>query len=160
MWKAIAIALVVAEMLVVVLGGDSIKATAQTPPPSTRGAAAPKDMTLELGSDLSLKLVQIPAGKFLMGSPETEKDRVQDEVQHEVTLSKPFYMGITHVTVGQFAGFATDSGYQTDAEKDGWSYGAGATKVAGCSWVNPTFDQTRDHPVVHVTWGDAQAFCD
>ena len=65
--------------------------------------------------------MRIPAGKFLMGSPETEKDRDMDEVQHEVTISKPFYMGITHVTVDQFAAFVKDSGYKTDAEKDGWS---------------------------------------
>ena len=41
----------------------------------------------------------IPAGKFLMGSPETEKDCQIDEVQREVTITKPFFLVITHVTV-------------------------------------------------------------
>jgi formylglycine-generating enzyme required for sulfatase activity len=81
------------------------------------------NLTLDLGGGTTMKLVLIPAGKFMMGSPATEKDRDKNEVQHEVTISKPFYMGITHVTVDQFAAFVKDSGYKTDAEKAGWSLG-------------------------------------
>lgn len=113
-----------------------------------------------------MKLALIPAGKFMMGSPVTEKDRDKDETQHEVTISKPFYMGITHVTVDQFAAFVKDSGYKTDAEKEGWSVGLEIKdgtltlkKVDGCSWRNPSFDQKGDHPVVQVSWNDARAFC-
>jgi formylglycine-generating enzyme required for sulfatase activity len=114
-----------------------------------------------------MKLVQIPAGKFTMGSPETEKDRFNDEPQHEVTISKPFYMGVTHVTVDQFAAFVKDSGYKTEAEKDGWTFGfeikdgkIGFKKMDGCSWRKASFDQKGDHPVVQVSWNDAKAFCD
>ena len=103
----------------------------------------------------------------MMGSPETEKDRGQDEVQHEVTINKAFYMGITHVTVDQFAAFVKDSGYKTEAEKDGYSVCAeildgkiGFGRVDGCSWRNPSFDQKGDHPVVQVSWNDTKAFCD
>jgi formylglycine-generating enzyme required for sulfatase activity len=84
-----------------------------------------------------------------------------------VTISKPFYMGVTHVTVDQFAAFVKDSGYKTDGEKDGWSSGfeikdgkLDFKKVNGCSWRNPSFDQKGDHPVVQVSWNDAKAFCD
>ena len=84
-----------------------------------------------------------------------------------MTISKPFYMGVTHVTVDQFAAFVKDSGYKTDAEKDGWSVGfeikdgkIDVKKVDGCSWRNPSFDQKGDHPVVQVSWNDAKAFCD
>jgi formylglycine-generating enzyme len=133
-------------------------------PPATQPA---KELALDLGNGASMKLALIPAGKFLMGSPATEKDRDKDEVQHEVTISKPFYMGITHVTVDQFAAFVKDSGYKTDAEKDGGSAGfvikdgnLDFKAVDGCSWRNPSFDQTGDHPVVQVSWNDAQAFCD
>ncbi len=149
-------------------------------------AAPPtKELTLDLGNGVALKLVEIPAGKFTMGSPEEEKkaavkeavaagipeaatsDPFKNEVRHEVTISKPFYMGITHVTVDQFAAFVNDSGYKTDAEKDGWAVGfeikdgkIDFKKMDGCFWRNPSFDQKGDHPVVQVSWNDAKAFCD
>jgi sulfatase modifying factor 1 len=125
------------------------------------------NLTLDLGGGATVKLVLIPAGKFMMGSPATEKDRDKDEVQHEVTISKPFHMGITPVTVDQFAAFVKDSGYKTDVEKAGWSLGVEIKdgtlmpkKADGCSWRNPSFDQKGDHPVVQVSWDDARAFCD
>ncbi|MEI7837807.1 MAG: formylglycine-generating enzyme family protein [Planctomycetota bacterium] len=134
--------------------------------PAPDGGAA-KELTLDLAKGVTMKLVLIPAGKFMMGSPGGEKGRDTDETQHEVTISKPFYMGITNVTVDQFAAFVKDSGYKTEAEKDGWSTGLKIKggkldfkKVAGCSWRNPSFDQKGDHPVVQVSWNDAKAFCD
>ena len=61
------------------------------------------DLGVDLGNGISLKLVLIPPGKFLMGSPPTEPDRGVDEgPQHEVTISKPFYMGIYTVTQEQY----------------------------------------------------------
>lgn len=125
-----------------------------------------KEMTLDLGNKVTLKLVQVPAGRFTMGSPETEENRAEDEVQHDVTISKPFYLGIVHVTVDQFAAFVQESGYKTEAEKAGWSYnvvlrdGNIGEKTAGISWRNPGFDQTGDHPAVQVSWNDAKTFCD
>jgi formylglycine-generating enzyme required for sulfatase activity len=43
----------------------------------------------------------IPAGTFIMGSPEGEEGRRDRETQHKVTISKPFYMQTTEVTQGQ-----------------------------------------------------------
>jgi formylglycine-generating enzyme required for sulfatase activity len=147
-------------------GGGSGDSRAQTPRHADHGANG-KEMALDLGNNVTMKLVRIPAGKFLMGSPETEKDRDADEVQHEVTISKPFYMGITHVTVNQFAAFVKDSGYKTDAEREGWSLGVDISKgelqkkrIPGASWRNPSFEQTGDHPVVQVSWDDARMFCE
>jgi len=57
---------------------------------------------VDLGKGMKLDLVLIPAGKFMMGSPESEKDRYKDEIQHEVTLTKPFYMGRYEVTQEQW----------------------------------------------------------
>jgi formylglycine-generating enzyme required for sulfatase activity len=54
----------------------------------------------EVTNSVGMKLVQIPAGTFVMGSPTGEKDRSDDETQHPVTLSKPFSMGRTEVTQG------------------------------------------------------------
>ena len=97
-----------------------------------------------------------------MGSPAGESGRKDIETQHQVTLTKGFFMAATTVTRGQFAAFAKGSGYQTDAEKEGWGFartGDGFGKVTGASWRNPGFDQADDHPVVEVTWNDAVAFC-
>lgn len=136
--------------------------------PTTAPASQPaKDLTLDLGDKVSLKLVLIPAGKFLMGSPESEKGRDRiDETQHEVTIGSPFYMGVTHVTVDQFAVFAKNSEYRTDAEKEGKAEAVEikdgkltAALAAGCSWRNTGFEQKSDHPVVQVSWNDATAFC-
>ena len=56
----------------------------------------------DLGKGIKLDLVLIPAGKFLMGSPTTEVGRKNDETQHQVTLTKPFYMGKYEVTQEQW----------------------------------------------------------
>jgi len=55
---------------------------------------------LDKGIDLQLNL--IPSGAFLMGSPKEEPERGEDEIQHTVTISQPFYMGATLVTAAQY----------------------------------------------------------
>ena len=110
----------------------------------------------------NMKFVRIPAGEFVMGSPLNENGRDNNEIQHRVKLTTPFFMGIHHVTRGQFAAFAKDNGYMTDAEKEGWAYvwtNGNWNKVSGASWKSPGFDQTDEHPVVDVSWNDAVAFC-
>ena len=65
--------------------------------------AQEKEISVPLSEKVSLKLVLIPAGSFLMGSPEEEKGRAKNEgPQHEVTISQPFYMGVTEVTQEQY----------------------------------------------------------
>jgi len=61
------------------------------------------ETVLDLGNDVQMRLVLIPAGKFMMGSPVTEAGRGSEEgPQHEVTISKPFYMGVFEVTQEQY----------------------------------------------------------
>jgi formylglycine-generating enzyme required for sulfatase activity len=65
----------------------------------------PKELNLDLGGGVTMKLVLIPAGKFMMGSPDSEQRLegfVNEGPQHEVTLSKPFYVGVTEVTQAQY----------------------------------------------------------
>jgi sulfatase modifying factor 1 len=119
----------------------------------------------EIKNSVGMKLLFIPPGKFLMGSPEREPGREAQEVQHEVELTKGFYLGTHEVTVGQFKQFVADTKYQTDGEKD--SKGAYGINEAGkieemharFTWKSPGFVQTDDHPVVDVSWNDAKAFC-
>jgi formylglycine-generating enzyme len=114
-------------------------------------------------NSLGMKMRMIPAGEFLMGSQETEKDRSENEgPQHQVRITKPFYMGDTTVTKDQFAAFMRDSGYRTDAEKAGNSWlvvGTTYKVVDGMNWKSAGFEQAGNHPVVHVSWNDAKAFC-
>ncbi len=60
-------------------------------------AQSPKTITNCIG----IKMVMIPKGTFMMGSPESEKGRDKDdETQHEVTISKDYYLGVIEVTQG------------------------------------------------------------
>ncbi|MGD0094371.1 MAG: SUMF1/EgtB/PvdO family nonheme iron enzyme, partial [Planctomycetota bacterium] len=97
-----------------------------------KALAAGKALELDLGSGVKLEMLLIPAGKFMMGSPETEKDHQGDETQHEVTITKPFYMGMYQVTQEQYQ------------------------QVMG---NNPSDFKGAQNPVEQVSWNDAQEFC-
>jgi formylglycine-generating enzyme required for sulfatase activity len=119
-----------------------------------------------LVNSIGMKLAPIPPGKFLMGSPDDEPGRRDHEgPQHEVVLTRPFYMGFHHVTVGQFKAFVKETGYQTEAETSGEGAVALITDSEAkmdpkANWAAPGFEQTDDRPVVCVSWNDAKAFCD
>ena len=137
--------------------------TAAEPKATTRPAGAP--LVLDLGGDVSLKLVRVPAGKFIMGSPKTERKHSKTEGPlREVTISRDFYMSRCEITRGQFAAFVKATEFKTQAEKDGWAYAWDAKgkkwdKVKGATWRQVGHEQTDYHPVVCVTWSDAAAFC-
>ena len=57
---------------------------------------------VKVAASIEKDLVLIPVGKFMMGSPESEKGRRDNETQHEVTLTKSFYMGKYEVTQEQW----------------------------------------------------------
>jgi len=82
---------------------------------------------------LGMTFVLIKAGRFMMGSPSSEPDREGDEKQHEVVLTKDFYMQTTEVTQGQ------------------WKAVMGN---------NPSYYKTfgEDCPVESVSWYDSQEF--
>jgi formylglycine-generating enzyme required for sulfatase activity len=63
----------------------------------------PKELTVDLGGGVKLEMVLIPAGEFLMGSPDSDKDANADEKpQHRVRITKPFYLGKYLVTQEQW----------------------------------------------------------
>lgn len=88
---------------------------------------------------------------------------------HRVRLTRPFRIGATEVTVGQFRKFVQATGYQTTAEASGkgaLAFVPDAERAldqfalrAHCTWHRPGFPQDDRHPVVGVSWRDAQAFC-
>ena len=68
----------------------------------TKKESSGKEEVTDLGKDVKLEMILIPAGKFVMGSPASEKGHRVNETQHEVTLTKPFYMGKHEVTQDQW----------------------------------------------------------
>jgi formylglycine-generating enzyme len=132
------------------------------PEPVSKGPA------LDLGQGVSMEIVPIPAGTFMMGSRQ-EPSAGDAFIPHEVRFSRGFSLGKTEVTVRQFRRFVDDKGYVTEAERShrpggfsGLTAGQGdahSVWQAGLSWRDPGFPQSDDCPVVMVSWNDAQAFC-
>ena len=84
-----------------------------------------------------MRLTLIPAGTFLMGSPDDDKDASDEELpQHQVRITRPFYLGVYEVTRGQFRRFVDKAGYQTEAEKNGDAAGAnpGSSRPTTILW--------------------------
>jgi formylglycine-generating enzyme required for sulfatase activity len=101
--------------------------------------------------------------EFQMGCvPRDRNCQAHEMPRHTVTLTRPFAMLATETAVGQFRAFANATGYRTAAEREGWSFafdGSMYVQQTGLSWTNPGFPQDDRHPVVHVSWDDAVAFC-
>ena len=144
-----------------------VAAKAKAPSESVPGT--PRTTKEDLGPEgsiinsIGMKFNLIPAGKFLMGSPEGE-GFPNEHPEHGVRITRPFYMGIHEVTVGQFRRFVDETGYKTDAEKDGKG-GSGYDLTTRkdeqqprYNWRNVGVEQTDLQPVVNVSWHDAVAF--
>ncbi len=127
-------------------------------------------------NSLGMTLTHIPSGSFVMGSSEADiswgmstlaqRQPVSLENEypfHKVRISRPFYIAVTEITVGQFRAFVEDTGYVTDAEDAGGGQVFNTTdgrfeQKAGSSWKNPGWTVSDDQPVTMVSWNDAQAF--
>ncbi len=129
-------------------------------------------------------MLKLPGGKFLMGTDDQEGFPADGEGPvREISLDS-FYIDATTVTNFQFAEFINATGYKTEAQQFGWSfvfYGllsdgdkkkdyqvAAPTpwwwSVPGAQWDHPegnnsSLDERMDHPVIHISWNDAQAYC-
>ena len=131
-------------------------------------------------------MVIIDGGAYLMGN-EDDDAWVEDGEGpiREVTVA-PFYLDATTVTNAQFAEFIEATGFQTDADRFGWSFvfltmlpKSKRRKlkdsrtvlglqwwyaIEGANWRKPegpgsNIKKRMDHPVIHVSWHDAIAFC-
>ncbi len=134
-------------------------------PAAANAGQVPGPGTIKNSIGMTFKL--IPPGEFMMGSSDDDSGARDDEKpQHQVRITRPFYLGATEVTVGQFRSFVDATGYKTDAEKDaqgGFGFNEETKKVEQYprfSWRNPGFEQTDEHPVVIVSRTDAVAFAD
>jgi formylglycine-generating enzyme required for sulfatase activity len=140
--------------------------------------------TVVATNPIGISLVLVPAGEFMMGMGPTEVEPLREIVQsrrqssdwlerqyraaprHCVTLRKPWFMGTTEVTLGQFRQFVDATGYVTEAEQYGFGESGQTTmdsKVSawmkGRTWRTPGYSVTDGSPVSQVTWNDAVSFC-
>ena len=122
---------VLAGMEVLLVGAWGVRVCAQEQMPYE--VKKLEAMETDLGNGVKMQFVLIPAGKFMMGSETTMPGHHGDESPyHEVTLTKPFWMGIYQVTQKQ---------YETVTGK------------------NPSHTVGADRPVEFMSWLAAQEFC-
>jgi len=133
-------------------------------------------------NSIGMKMVLLPPGEYTMGRTEEQFDKVLEIAKqdgreparaatwemlmmpgHQVRITKPFYMGATEVTVGQYRAFCEASGYKTEAEQglNGGVPYRGRRPI--CTWRKPMvwirLQQKDDEPVLHLCWNDCVAFC-
>ena len=112
------------------------------------------------------RLLPIPGGLAYIGALDGEAD---ERPVRRLTLH-PFHLHQTEVTNTAFAAFIAASGYRTDAERrgTGWVWTDRWREVKGATWKYPQGPEniahnivttSPTHPVVQVSWNDAQAYC-
>src|SRR5262249_12534999 len=131
--------------------GAPASAAVHQKPPTGPGPAAVKPPDLppsRFTNSLGMTLLRIPKGRFLMGSPLAEQERNPNETQHEVNLTRPFYLGAYLVTQEQ---------YQRVMGKNPSHFSrTGAGKVYVQRIAD---DDLKRFPVENVSWEEAVTFC-
>ena len=113
-------------------------------------------------------MVRVPAGSFIAGSTPAETDAVhypallaaREQPARRVTVARPFAIGRTEVTRGEFARFVTATGWKPDGPCAHLVDGPANTWTPSATrtWRNPGFAQTDRDPVICVDLADAQAY--
>ncbi len=151
------------------------------PAPTPTQKITPNGASDKLEAMIAETLTTVPGGFFDMGARQSRYPDDHDSPRRRVHQSE-FAIGKYAVTNRIFAQFIAESGYETTAQTEGWSYvfhlfldniadfpGHVETapwwrQVFGATWAHPTgpnshWQDVADHPVTHVSWYDAQAFC-
>ncbi len=147
------------------------------------GAPSPEFRRIHAGSTAGMKLV--PGGEFSMGNERDYGFPADGEGPVHAVRLDSFWMDACAVTNEQFNEFVNASGYKTEAERFGWSFvffghltaqqlaravravvqgSEWWCRVDGATWRHPegpgsNIKQRWRHPVVHVSWNDAEAYC-
>lgn len=129
-------------------------------------------------------MIYLSGGEFLMGTDDPEGYIADGEGPIRKIKVNPFYIDACTVTNSQFEEFVCDTGYRTEAEIYCWSFVFHSLVscetrmkvtqlvhqtpwwlvVEGANWRHPegpdsTLEDRMDHPVIHVSWNDALAYC-
>lgn len=128
-----------------------------------------EDFNVALTDDIKLDMVYVSPGTFMMGSLETEKFRNINEVRHEVTLKKPFYIGKTEVTNAQYAVFLNDNSIGEDGILASGNFPTQILVTPGTGEDNCCLNYTDgkwapapgcgNNPAIYVSWFGAVEFC-
>ncbi|HEY0828028.1 MAG TPA: formylglycine-generating enzyme family protein [Bacilli bacterium] len=146
--------------------------------------AQPLQPFASLSEDYRRKLLLLEGREFLMGTENSDGFPQDGEGPIRKVEVKSFYMAPYTVTNDDFKTFVEAAGYVTEAERFGWSYvfhllASDEVKekvtevpqgvpwwlpVEGANWMKPEgpgtdIEDRANHPVVHVSWNDADAFC-
>jgi len=106
---------------------------------ATRTVTVTGARSVDLNASVAMDMLWVPAGTFTMGSPVTEAGRGTNETEHNVTLTKGFYLGKYEVTQAQYEAVMTGNTNSLSATPSEWP-------------GNP------NRPVEKVSWNDAQVF--
>ena len=111
-----------------------------------QAAAGPVTRSIDLGGNVTLRLAKVPAGSFVMGEPQGEKD---ERPPAAVTIAEPFWMSAFEITNAQFQQFdpSHDSRFE---HRTSWIF---SEEYLGWPVDRP------QQPVVRVSWNEAMAFC-
>ncbi|WP_208588547.1 formylglycine-generating enzyme family protein [Gracilibacillus suaedae] len=128
-------------------------------------------------------MILLDGGEYLMGTDDDEGFKTDGEGPVQKVKVAPFYIDIHTVTNQQFKKFVDDTGYKTEAEQYGWSFvfyqfvpkdfPGKLQQVPQTPWwlateqaywyqpegIGSTIEDRMDHPVIHVSWNDAVAYC-
>jgi formylglycine-generating enzyme len=141
--------------------------------------------SMDPGGSKTSRVAQLPGGTFLMGTDNPEGFPLDGEGPVRSVTLNPFSIDIYPVTNEAFGLFVKETGYRTEAERFGWSFVfwshipknrfnelvedtvAAAPwwcMVRGATWNTPegpgsSLIRRAHHPVVHVSWNDAHAYC-
>jgi formylglycine-generating enzyme len=134
------------------------------------------------GKESTLGMARLEGGEFLMGTDDPVGFPNDGEGPVRTVALRPFWIDTVVVSNTRFAEFVDATGYVTEAERYGWSFVFGGLlpedfpptrgaaqapwwrQIFDADWRHPegsrsSIEDRMDHPVVHVSWNDAAAYC-